>query len=840
MYKSVHFDGSRLLVDKNYLRKHDIHYFSPAYQGYDGFPLGDGDTAYMIWNTRRSIIFHINKSDAIDFVPDGRFKAWSWESEEKHTAQVHCGQISISDGMPSFDLLYLKEFDECLDIQNGRITLHSMTPFSSWDCSVIASHDRKVLIVKVKSESPERVARKIRLEAWGSRSFYHFYEQIVQDPSKRLNDTEAGKKNGCIYIKRRLKDVCAVSCIKVVGCEFEPEVLNHHTAELTLSKSKATAFTLICSTVVSQNRDLDPVEEAMSRVNTAFLNIDSIEAEHEKYWRAFWDKSFVHLDDDYLENLYYLHLYSLNCCSRGKYPVNALGGAWTWNSDVRNWGHFYHWNGQQTFWGLDASNHAELLENYYDYRFNMLKNAERDAQEVFGIDGALYSDISNYNGYQAIEPDTVRNLTVGPEIALDFYRHYQYTTDFGFLKNRVYPIMKACVSFYCGLLKKTDGRYHISDGSTSYESYWNLKDSITDYCIIKTLFPAFLEARRILGINDAKKSNYADIIENLFEMPTTCVTFPNGDQKTILSAGVKWNGDAVGMGEGTYPWSPFPACQLVSIFPSGLIGLKDIGTKYYNLAIHTVRFILDMEFYKSGEMGCSGHTPIPQVVARLGMKADMIPILKSFVQKYQAFPNGFMHYLDNRVDNFKDGTYYTRLLGVNENSTAWDRVHEKSEGSRINLSKNDFIHMYYEPSSNLFCGINEMLLQSYDGVIRVFPAVPEDYTAAFTLKAQGNFLVTSEIFHGEIMYIALKSIGDGVCAIEMPWNCKIKIENGKKEIPYVKKGKIIRFKAISGQVYLVERCEYPLNMYYTNIISANKNSEIKKLGSAILGKERQF
>ena len=40
--------------------------------------------------------------------------------------------------------------------------------------------------------------------------------------------------------------------------------------------------------------------------------------------------------------------------------------------------------------------------------------------------------------------------------------------------------------------------------------------------------------------------------------------------------------------------------------------------------------------------------------------------------------------------------------------------------------------------------MNEMLLQSYDDVIRVFPAVPDNFAGAFTLLASGGFLVSSE------------------------------------------------------------------------------------------------
>lgn len=55
------------------------------------------------------------------------------------------------------------------------------------------------------------------------------------------------------------------------------------------------------------------------------------------------------------------------------------------------------------------------------------------------MEGAFYSDISNLNGFQAIEPDTVRNLSVGAQIALDFYRRVRYQPDEVFLRERALP-----------------------------------------------------------------------------------------------------------------------------------------------------------------------------------------------------------------------------------------------------------------------------------------------------------------------------------------------------------------------------------------------------------------
>lgn len=840
MYQSIHFNGKELKIDGQYLRGQDILYRSPAYEGWDALPFGDGDTAYLAWNTRDSIVFQINKSDAVEFGPDGDFRAWSWESEEKNTAQVHCAKLRISDSMPSFDTLHLKKFEQRLNLAEGTVTLHSVTPFSAWDYSTFASLEGKVMIGKLRSRSDEDTERKIALEAWGSRSLFHFYEQIREEDGRRTAECRSGQKDGLAFVERRLSGTVVVTCMKAVGGEYEVHTPNGHAAELVFPKSRSLACTLAVAVVAGKSAE-GLLEKAVSAIERALEDVAGAEEQNRSRWEQFWAKSFVHLQDAYLEALYHFHLYTLNCCARGRYPVNALGGAWTWNADVRNWGHFYHWNNQQVFWGLDEANHAELEERYFAFRFGMLGQAEADAETRFGVPGAFFSDICNLNGFQALEPDTVRNLTVGAQIAVSMYRHYQYGRDVGFLRDTAYPVMEACLGFYLALLQKEGGVYRVAGGSTPYESYWNLKESCTDRSMIRVLCESVLQARGVLGLKGTApdEKQIADVLEHLFALPVTTAADKNGNTVTVLSAGTKWDGRPVGWSEGAYPRSPFPASQLAAIYPSGQIGLKDRGTPEFEAALHTVRILLDAELAQNGPMGCSGHTPLLQAAARLGMKAEVLPALRLFAQKYQRFSNGFMHYLDAGSEDFR-GDYRARLLDGTEQTTEWEKVHEKEDGRRVSLPKREFVHMYYEPSSNFLCGIQEMLLQSYDGVIRVFPAVPEDYSAAFTLLASGNFLVTSEMEDGEIRYVAVKSRSGGRCSLQNPWGCEVRVTAGHKPALHTREADVVRFETEENHTYLVERVEYPIAQYYVDTLKAEAPADVRFLGSARLGKERMF
>ena len=69
----------------------------------------------------------------------------------------------------------------------------------------------------------------------------------------------------------------------------------------------------------------------------------------------------------------------------------------------------------------------------------------------------------------------------------------------------------------------------------------------------------------------------------------------------------------------------------------------------------------------------------------------------------------------------------------------------------------------FDASGVLAAAVAEMQLQSYGGVIRLFPAWPKGWQSEFTLAAEGGFLVSSRISaNGKIPEIRIASRLGGV------------------------------------------------------------------------------
>ena len=96
--------------------------------------------------------------------------------------------------------------------------------------------------------------------------------------------------------------------------------------------------------------------------------------------------------------------------------------------------------------------------------------------------------------------------------------------------------------------------------------------------------------------------------------------------------------------------------------------------------------------------------------------------------------------------------------------------------------------------------INEMLLQSYEGIIRVFPAWLKNRDAKFkTLRAYGAFLVSSEIKNNKVTYIKIVSEKGRTCTIENPWGKSALVLERDGQKAETLTGKLIKFETKSNE-----------------------------------------
>ncbi len=512
---------------------------------------------------------------------------------------------------------------------------------------------------------------------------------------------------------------------------------------------------LISSLDHASPREHAPAEaQRLARVPVAELRRQTARA-----WYEYWSKSAVELEDRELERIWYHNQYWLACCLRPGKVAPGLFGNWSMGNIGTAWHGDYHmnYNTQQVFWGVFSSNHVEQHLPYVDLVEKLMPMAEWNARVQFGLPGAYFPHTaypvpSNVNPYPV--PPWGYEICETPWTVQSLWWHYEYTLDEDYLR-RVYPLMKAATDFLVAYLKKgDDGKYHIAP-SVSPEN-WGLtvdfrlnRDCIIDLALTEFLLDAMLEASRILGRDAELRPRWREIRENL-------APYPEGEGPygrvwlDVVDAPLEWVYNV--------PVTTSP------VFPCEQVGL-DRRRELLEIARRTVETVR-LE-------GGNDLVWLPLVRARLGMLN--LEWFKREV-RYCLIPNGVANDRVRQIGGrYRDATNFDFMMRMG----IWTE----------NLS--------------LPAVINECLLQSTHGVIRLFPNTTNLGPARFRhLRAKGAFLVSAAWDGYKVTEAEVLSEKGGQVRLLSPWPETL-VLSGNREIPAALAGGILEFATAPGETYRI-------------------------------------
>ena len=832
--------------------QYDLVYLSPPVDPMQGIPLGNGDVGVLFWCEDSKIIAVVNKSDLWDDAAFGPFHNWSGKEEDYSTTQRHACRIIIDFKFPVFNTLYLSDFKAKLNLADASLSLEATSPFGKVSLEAFVDHVSGTLFYELNSSWNENLPVEVTVERFGSRTFSHWYSQINRDASIGLSGTEVIADSGGVYITQQLSSgTYAVGGSVVPDNGLTVKYTREHSrcAEIKLSgsrqKNAQLAFTVTSPGV---GNPVSEVKNTLSSVSKK--GIETIRKSHTEAWKSIWNRSFMDYGDDYLNNLWYLTMYYANTSQGGKYPGRFNNGLWGWNRDVQNWNFYFHWNQQQFYWPLNAAGFHELANPYLDFRFNSLPYAKKFAREFFNAEGAFISDVTDRRGYNSLGEHL--NHTPIAEIALDFWRQYQYTCDKKFLKEKALPFIVEAARFFESLLvKEIDGLYHAKE-STGYEGWIKLKDGLTELVYARALFATALEALRVADTDLPEAIKWKEILDHLAPLPvvkTGEATIMSDDSGYTMSRGffkgeTSSTNEIMAAGWGIKEkkmltvYNPvddttnyglklldgiFPSVPSSPVFPSGLIGLRQKGSKLFN-RMTTTALLYGSEI--------TGWDPIPIVMARLGLAKELAVDLERFPGRWQIYCNGWGHW--GPEDGVrKDATLFFRTNLVKDVASP--------EAKKIPLPMWPFRHMSMESMSVLATAMNESMLQSYNGILRISPAFPANKTGRLTLHAEGGFIVSSEIISGEVQWICIKSLFGNPCKLELPWNKAVVQSNLKKNSQMIS-GNKAEIKTKADEMIMI----FPegQNLRSWSVVSekplTNENVKYHTSGKTQLGIPRMF
>lgn len=814
-------------VESSYLSKHDVVYQTPAYEGFEGFPLGNGDLGGMVWNTGTGIEVQINKNDLFD------------QSHEENRSTLRGGaRLNIDFGAPGFDWMYLDDFDGRLSLQNAEVTLKAKTPFMENNISSWIAPGKNVWCFQIKSKSFESLkdGTKIRvsLERWGSRAFPGWYGYFSKDTRSGLGNTKSLLNGNDLVLEESFGGLHFSVACRILGEETVPEIVSSNRLELNFTGKRSDRDITLIVSMVTSNESENPTQSAVQLLNDFEKSTLQKEKEaHQKWWKNFWEQSFVHLEDDYIENIYYLRRYLMASSSRGKFPVVFNGGLWTWNHDVRNWVTPHHWNTQQQYWGLCAQNDCELMLPYLNTYFGLMPKAEEHAKKRGAENAILWAEPHDFFGSMTFweRGDMLNNFTPASQIAGLFWEYFQYTSDTVFLAEKAHPFMKKAAEFYVQKLQwdSLKNEYFIFP-SQPYESPRSnqLKNPVTDRNMIIASFSNCIRAAKILQVDKAKIKQWQNIIDHMWPLPYRTVP----EMGEVIELAWYPDGSIFPKMEDRGRWLNIMSQNTSLVFPAGVIGIDQASTREFKAASN----IVSHHFPTANAI-----SPEPIVAARLGMGNEVLKMIQNGIRRLQHFPQGLFY----NIDHWYNLSRYMDSLKTPDVSAQRDYIYDERSHYPNKLPAKPFIQCGLEPQSIYGAAVNEMLLQSNEGKIRVFPAVPDNWATAFTLLARGAFVVSSEIVKdGTIPGVYIESRKGNVCRVVNPWpGSEVSVislnERGKKIRYKTDEKNGFEFKTLQGHNYLIVP-KGKEELLKQTVYEGSPNQSPKTFYEAALGKGRNF
>jgi len=477
---------------------------------------------------------------------------------------------------------------------------------------------------------------------------------------------------------------------------------------------------------ISTSREAsDPLATARKRCEAALeRGLDGLLPDHERWWSSYWSQASVSVPNPVVERQWYLETYKFGSATRADTPPITLQGPWTAdNRKIPPWKGDYHHdlNTQLSYWPAYSGNRLEGASGYVRWLWETKETAREWTKRFFDLPGLnvpMTADLEQHQigGWHQY----THSATTGAWLAHHFYLQWRYSMDRQFLRERAYPWLKNVSVFLEAVMEKgPDGKRTLPLSSSPEINDNRLEawfPSITNYdlALIRWTFATTVELAEELG-ERREADRWRQV---LAEMPDLSVDPSSG----LLVAK-------------DYPLSASHRhfSHLMAIHPLG-----------------TIRW----------ENGRRDRAIIRASLAHLHEKGTSQWCGYSF------------SWLANLAARARDGETAEQALEIFSRAFCLrNGFHCNGDQSGKGYSNFRYRPFTLEGNFAAAAGLQEMLIQSYSGTIRLFPAIPATWKdASFkTLRAEGAFLVSAERKGGSTQSVELVAEKGGLLRIENPF-----------------------------------------------------------------------
>lgn len=429
---------------------------------------------------------------------------------------------------------------------------------------------------------------------------------------------------------------------------------------------------------------------------------DGTLASHTAAWKRYFDEGSVTLPDKELEECYYTAAYHLRCATtRWSIPINICDTHWH--------GRYFAFDEYFSMRGLLTSGHLELARRVPEFRFAGLKSAVSRASS-HNVAEARYPWETLEDGSEGAPYGFwMEHIFHMANVARGAWEYFLYTGDAAFLREKGWPMIRACSEFFYRhmLYRGYNGRTIIGRCTDLERLGSSVENAFMTTCSVITTFRALGEAAETLGLAD-------------------------GFTADCLAAADELKRD-LPVEDGMYV--PHPGCAQKSIAMFS-------GTFPY--------FVLDPSDEKqrrATEAFCENESKYGNMYALGKGVSSWYALWKALTYARWGEPE--------------------RAYGAVKQAVAvagcFGEMYEINEpGHRVKP-------WFTTSSGILLNGVNELLLQSEGGELKIAPGVPESWKSfSFTLPAAGGLTVRCEVRDAKLCALEITGPGADMAKVSIP------------------------------------------------------------------------
>jgi len=488
------------------------------------------------------------------------------------------------------------------------------------------------------------------------------------------------------------------------------------------SKNSLVGAWAISSSIAEKEGNQSAGVQLADQFNTS--SFEKVFEAHTAWWSRFWAKSAIAIPDPVLEKQWYLEQYKFGSAARPDAPPISLQAVWTAdNGKLPPWkGDFHHdLNTQLSYWPAYSANHLDLEEGFLNWMWRYRETFKKYTKTYFGTSGMNVPGVTTLTG----EPmggwiQYSLGPTVGCWLAQHFYLHWVYSKDEQFLRERAYPWIREVAIFLDELsIKGTDGMRKLPLSSSpeihnNSIQAWFTQTTNYDLAFIRWTFEKAAELALQVG-NNMEANRWKSILK---EWPAFAL-----DKEGGLAFAPEY----------PYAESHRHFSHLVGWHPLGLIDWSN-GEKEQKIIAETLK-----NLEKTGPDWWCGYSYSWQgnLYARALMGDKAAETLRIFSENF-CLPNSF---------------------------------HVNGEQYNKGYSKFKYRPFTLEGNFAFASGIQEMLIQSHTGTIKIFPAIPVTWKdlSFNTLRCQGAFLVSAVRTEGKVRKVEIMAEKGGILRLQNPF-----------------------------------------------------------------------